>query len=123
MLFLVDQPKQIRVERMETNDGVTTRVRLGRVWKKDLELDDELTASLSPEELEEVEAFLSRLRQAESVRLRHQALTFPMVAREVMEYFENTADVIDRRLIAMAIMQSVRQLRKLEQSEKSPEAA
>lgn len=113
MLIFVDGAKQIRIIRSNPDDSEgPKRVPVGVLRKADLELGEQLREALTPEEVKEVEAVASAYKLSEDLRRRQLALSFPAIAREVMEYFSTSADNVERQLIACAVMESIRQLRK-----------
>lgn len=114
MLIFIDQPKQIKVIRTGLEDGVGSRAPIGKVMKNSLEISSELRAALSVEEVAEVEDALHAYRSGDEARRRYHALNFPVIMREVLDYFEADATDPERRLIMGSMMEALRHLRKLE---------
>jgi hypothetical protein len=114
MLIFIDQEKHIRVVRVTSEEGATTRTPLGRIQKKQLELPDELRATLSNEEVEQIEGVVAIYRRSAEVRAECYALDFAAITREVMDRFETDASVAERQLVMGALMESLRRLRRFQ---------
>lgn len=114
MLIFIDQPRQIKVVRTSVDDGVATRSPIGKVMKNTLEIASELRETLSADEIKEVEEALDAYRTADEVRRRHHALNFPIIMREVLDYFETDATDVEKRLIMGSLLEALRHLRMLE---------
>lgn len=118
MLVFVDQPKWIKVQRAEPSEEGMRRVRLGLISKKDFAIGDELRVSLSPAEAEEVRQVLALYRAVTVAQQRTDALRFPHVVREVVEYLRSgAASATERALLVGAFEEGRRQLRKLEKTD------
>ena len=117
MLTFIDQPKHIRLVRTHDEGGVTSRAPIGRLVKGHLELSEDLRALLTPEKVSEVEMVIGSLKRAESVNRENYALSFPVIAREVMDRFEDGASESERLLITGALMEAVRRMRKFQRNQ------
>ena len=114
MLIFIDQDKHVRIVRTQVNDGVASRSPVGRVMKSRLELSEDLRAQLSEEEAASVEQVLDVYRNAASVKGQYHMLNFPEITREVMDRYEGDASPAERQLIASALTEAVRRMRKFE---------
>jgi hypothetical protein len=114
MLIFVDQDKHVRVVRMQSEDGVSTRTPLGRVQKNRLDVADDLRALLTSDEIDQVEAAVEIYKQAAAANAQYYSLNFPAIAREVMDRFESGASNAERQLVMGALMEAVRRMRKFE---------
>ena len=116
MLFFEDRSRQIRVVRADVDaSGASSKVILGLIPKRELEIGQDLRSQLVGDEVDEVEAVVDAYRKADELRIQRLALTFPVIVREVMEYFE-TANTTERSLIGAGILDGIRRLRKFERS-------
>lgn len=117
MLVFFDQPNGVKIFRVEADaEGHPGRTRLGVVPKNTLSISGELRRQVSAEELGDIEKMISTYQRARKGRLEQAALSFPELAREALDYYESGADDMERRLIAAAVMEAVRRLRKYERS-------
>ncbi len=116
MLLFSDRPKQIRVLRVSPQEGTAAREVLGYLPKATLALSDELRTALDGDELIQVENVVEVCRKSEALRLEINALNFPAAAREAMDYFETSADETEQQLIASALVDAIRRLRKHERA-------
>jgi hypothetical protein len=114
MLVFVDQDKHVRIVRAEMADGVSSRAPLGRIMKNRLEIAEDLRALLSDEETESVAQMIDVYKNAAAARAEYYSLSFPEIAREVMDRFEQSASDAERQLISGALMEAVRRMRKFE---------
>lgn len=115
MLLFVDQPKSIKVLRLQEEGGAVKRVRLGGVQKGKLELGEELTAALSADEAGEVKSVIALYSASEDAQLKLDLARFPEIVRNVTNHMmAGKLDDIEHRLLATALTEAVRQLRKKE---------
>ena len=115
MLLFVDQPKSIKVLRLQEEDGSVKRVRVGGVQKGKLELNEELKHGLSSDEVSEVQTVIAHYGSASEAQLKLDVARFPEVVRNVVTYMMSSdSSEIERRLLATALTEGVRQLRKIE---------
>ncbi len=116
MLFFEDRARQIRVVRADVDaSGASSKSVLGIIQKKELEITQDLRSQMTADEVDEVEAIVDAYRRSDELRIQRLALTFPVIVREVMEYFE-TANTTERSLIGAGILDGIRRLRKFERS-------
>jgi hypothetical protein len=116
MLIFIDQPKAIRVMRLEQQgDGGATRTRLGSVGKNKMEISEELRGVLSPDEVREVEEIIALYRKADKSQRSVDIYRFPQIVREVAEYITSgEADEFERRVLVASLMDGIRLIRKHE---------
>ncbi len=117
MLQFVDQPRVIKILRSTTSDaGKNTRLLIGTIDK--IKAVKNLAKSVKPtaEESAAIESALEVLRRSRSIRRQCYALDFPEIAREVMEYFEGSASRTERDLIAVAVLEAARKVRKFDKA-------
>lgn len=123
MLLFVDQPKTIKVLRLQEEDGSVKRVRLGGVQKGKLELTDELTKALNGDEVGEVKSVIALYGGVDDAQLRLDVARFPEILRSVVGYMTSSeVEEVQRRLLATALSEAVRQLRKSDRSASAAEA-
>ena len=116
MLFFEDRSHSIRVVRADVDaSGASSKTGLGLIPKKDFEISGDLRSKLMADEVTEVEGVVDAYRKADELRIQRLALTFPVIVRQVMEYFE-TASPTERSLIGAGILDGIRRLRKFERS-------
>jgi hypothetical protein len=115
VLFFVDQPNIIKIIRVTADDtGKNSRVRVGTFFKNTMEKKLDEKVSFSNAELEEIDKGFDAYIRSKDARRQFYALSFPEIAREVMEYFESSATETERELITMAITEAVRKIRKID---------
>lgn len=124
MLLFVDQPKTIKVLRLQEEDGTVKRVRVGGVQKGKLEVNDDLAKALNSQEIDEVKSVIALYGAADNAQLKLDVARFPEILRNVVNYMA-TADVndVERRLLATALSEAIRQLRKRERTLSEADAA
>lgn len=119
MLVFFDQPKNVKIFRVDADaEGHPGRTRIGTVPKNTLEISEEIKGQVSSEELEDIAKMISTYQRARDSRQEQAALSFPELAREAMDYYETRADDMEKRLIAAALMEAVRRLRKYERNQR-----
>ena len=117
MLLFVDQPRVIKILRNSSDaSGKTSRTRIGAINKVTMAKNLGKSVRLSREETDEIENTLEVLKRAKSIKRQSYALEFPEIAREVMEYFEGGASRTERELIAIAVLEAARKVRKFEKN-------
>ena len=113
MLLFVDQENAIRVIRVTKSEtGRPLRERLGVIPKNTLEPNEELKR-LAANEVAELEASIVIYKRARDVRRQAAALSFPETVRQVIEYLRAGASESEKKLIGSALLEGVRQIRKL----------
>ncbi|MBL6749548.1 MAG: hypothetical protein ISP90_03465 [Nevskia sp.] len=122
MMFFVDQPNIIKIIRVTPDaNGKNTRTRVGTFFKNTLERKLEEKVKFTKAELEEIDNAIETFNRSKQVRRQHYALSFPEIVREVMAYFETDANETEKELIAMAVTEALRKIRKLDRQ--APAAA
>ncbi|HMN74077.1 MAG TPA: hypothetical protein PKA55_19625 [Rhodoblastus sp.] len=112
MISCVDREKRILVFRpIVEEDGTKRRERIGAVQKKDFEIGPELD-SLSAEERAELLSVIATYREAARLRARAAALCFPQTVTDVIRYYDESASDDERKLIATAFTEGLRNLRR-----------
>ena len=118
MLLFVDQPKTIKVLRLLEEGGSVRRVRVGGVQKNKLELSEELTKDLNADEISEVKNVIAFYGSKDDAQLKLDVSRFPEILRQVVTYMSRPeVPEIERRLLATALSEALRQLRKSERGE------
>jgi hypothetical protein len=124
MVIFQDQDKRVRVVRMVSGaDGKVARETLGSVLKRDLQIPPELVQQLNREELAQLQKALEIYQSARTSLLRYQAQNFPVIVREVIDYFEASTDEVERSLIAAAVLEALRRIRAGEREQTKPPMA
>jgi hypothetical protein len=116
MLAFIDLPKHVRIVRIEPKGDGVERTILGRISKNNLELDHELESQLNLDERKEVEQIVAGYLDSDIARKKYYALNIPVILREVMEYFEDGAEGVEKTFILGAMMEAVRRMRKIERA-------
>jgi hypothetical protein len=115
MLLFVDQPRAIKILRTASDSsGKSSRTRIGAINKVTLTKTLGKTIRLSREETDAIENTLEVLKRSKSIKRQAYALEFAEICREVMEYFEGGASRTERELIAVAVLEAARKIRKFE---------
>lgn len=117
MLLIVDQEKSLKVFRTSSDkDGTVKRERIGAVPKNTLEIAEDLKTSVSTEELEDLEANLDLFKSARALKLKSKLYDFPAMAREVTEYVTSAGSEREQKMIATAILEALRIIRRTERN-------
>ncbi len=115
MLQFQDRPDRIRVVRVNHEDAsLPPRSTVGVILKRDLAVPAKLAAAATPGELEEIEAVIAHYRRAAALEPEVRAASLPSLLREVMQYYHAVADGTERTLIAGAILDAARDIRRAE---------
>ena len=117
MLLILDQEKNLKVFRTSTDkDGSVKRERLGSVSKNTLEVAEDLKSSISSEELEDLKSNLEMFKTARDLKLKSKVYDFPATAREVTEYVTSVGSEREQKMIATAILEALRVIRRAERN-------
>lgn len=117
MLLILDQEKNLKVFRTSSDkDGAVKRERIGSVPKNTLEVAEELKAAISAEELEDLESNLDMFKVARDIKLKSKVYDFPSIAREVTEYVTSTGSEREQKMVATAILEALRVIRRAERN-------
>lgn len=100
----------MRVE--ETADGGSERANLGTISKANLEVSPEIRSAASPSEATEIDRVVEFYKHAEVATRLYFVAKFPEVVREVMEHYEAGASETEKQLIASAITEAARRIRR-----------
>jgi hypothetical protein len=115
MLKFVDQPTQVRVMRVTADAaGKNSRENIGTIFKATLEKKTDEKRKPSKGELEEIDKVVETLQRSKMLRTQAHALNFPEIMREVMEYYEDSANATERALITESVKQALQKIRKIE---------
>ncbi len=117
MLDFVDGDKVVRIFRSTQVDGRIQRTRLGVLAKNRWVIREDIKASLSADELAELQAVMERYQEVERTQRRVDILRFPVIVREVAAYFGTEATTLERRLISQALGDAIRVVRLSEKVE------
>ncbi len=116
MLIYVDNPHNLRVYRAIDNPGGPKRLFVGRILKTNYEFVRDGEGELSSEEEEsDVQRVIQACRDAQQIKLRAEAMSFPEVARRVAEFYAASTDDVEKRLISTAVLQMTRAIRKIDE--------
>lgn len=114
MLSYIDSPLFVKVYR---DDPVTRRrLRLAVIVKSTFDVRLDRAASASPSEETEIADVISKYRAAGEVQARADALRFPEIARTVTEYYAQCTQPVERKLIAGAVIEALRGIRKADKA-------
>lgn len=120
MLICADHENKIEVFRIvDDGEGRSVRERVGAVPKKDFAIGEAFDR-LSEEEFGELMSTIDIYKEARNVRAKAAALAFPQTVRQVVDYFEASADECQRKLIFTALKEGLRRVR---QASKEQEVA
>ena len=113
MLLFGDKAKAIRIFRVkETEEGVK-RVHIGSVQKAKLEIGADLKAELSLEELQEVKQVIDLHQTVGEAQRKLDIARFPEIVRVIADYVTSEqASELEKRVIATALTDAIRQIRK-----------
>jgi hypothetical protein len=114
MLVFVDQEKYIRVVRVSSEEGAQSRTPLGRIQKNQLEIPNDLRASIAPDEIEQIDGVIALYRRSSEMESELYALNFAAITRTVMDRFEAEASVSERQLVMGALMEAMRRMRRFQ---------
>ncbi|WP_174299458.1 hypothetical protein [Caulobacter sp. S45] len=115
MLVFVDEPKNIKIVRTAPEEG--TRTNLGKINKSVLEIPAELREKLDEVEISETEQIVELMRRASDARLLAEVGDFPAICQRMYEYYEHTADPVERRWILGSVLEILRRVRRLERQQ------
>ncbi len=117
MLHYSDQAELIRITRIATDaDGKATRTRIGTLSKQHPGITPELRLAASAAELEEIEQVARHYAGIGAIEARFLAAHLPETLRIVVQYYDSGADPAERRLIADAITDAARALRRADKA-------
>lgn len=116
MLIYVDNPNNLRVYRAIDNPGGPKRIFVGRILKANYEFVRDTEGELSSKEEEsDIERVIKACKDAQQVKLRVEAMSFPEIARRVAEFYAASTDDVEKRLISTAVLQMARAIRKVDE--------
>ncbi|WP_428659381.1 hypothetical protein [Reyranella sp.] len=116
MLIYVDNPNNLRVYRSIDSPGGPKRMFLGRILKASYEFIGDTEEELpSKEEKSDIQRVIQTFKDAQQIKLKAEALSFPEVARRVTEFYATSNDDVQRRLISTAVLQMSRAIRKVDE--------
>lgn len=108
-----ERGRSVQVLRTSYNEGdkKPSHEVLGRLVKPKLEIDDELKSKLTPDELAEVQQYLSKTGRREALRLEYEASRFPETLSLVTEWLA-TADQASAAAFAEQVAKPLTRLRR-----------
>jgi len=116
MLLFLSQAQTLRIVRAAKNGaGKTERTRVGQISKSTLVKTLNKGVSLSPDETRQLDGVIDVMKRGAEARRQSYALDFPEITRQTMEYFE-TATAPEREMIASAVAEAMRKIRKFEKA-------
>ena len=118
MLLFLDSPKFIKVLRAGVNGEA--RAPVGVIPKNTFEMRDGATASLSPEEREEIREVVGGYREVAEIQRNLDVKRFPQIAREVAEYYVTGATALEKKQISAALVEALRAVRKTDHGAEPP---
>jgi hypothetical protein len=110
MLSYTDSPLFLRVYREDPQSRRRTRVAV--VVKSTSEVRLDARAKATGAERSEIDEVIAKYRSAREVQARADVLRFPEVARAVSDYYASCSDALERKLIAGAVIEALRSIRK-----------
>lgn len=110
MIDFIEREKFYFIVRLDAGEGRPTR--LGRLSKEDWVVASGVKAQLSAEELAELEAFVGLQKQGDELERRLSVIRFPTMLRQVAEYYANGASSLEQKLIAKALRDATRRVRR-----------
>lgn len=114
MLIYIDTANYIRVYRVDGDAEGRKRAPVGRIAKASYDFIAVPEAVLTGDEERDIRQIVEIHRTAKASSPRVEAMGFPELARRVTEYYTTGATEVERRLIATAVLQMVRSLRKVD---------
>lgn len=118
MLVFIYQAKHIRVVRRSADSsGQSKRRALGRIRKDTLEIPFEIESALTLEEKSELSSALDFYKRAAKLDRKAKALALPEQLRVSIDYLQNGASAEERRIIVAAVMEAVRELRRMSEQD------
>ena len=112
MISCVDGDGKIVVFRhFEDETGAKRRQRIWTVTKKAFAIGPDLDC-LEPDERSEVLDVIAMYKEADRLKLKAVALTFPTILRDVLTYSQADATDAERKLILSALSEGVRHIRR-----------
>lgn len=112
MLVYIDNPNYLRVYRTNNDPDAPKRLPIGRILKSDYEFVGDKESELSSEEVADIGRVIQVSKDVEQFRLRAEAMSFPEIARRVTEFYADSTDDVERRLISTAVQRMARAIRK-----------
>lgn len=117
MLSFVDNRKALLIFRSEEQGAAGVgATKIGAIQKNTFEVVFEPDLQISAADRDEVREVCERLKLTRNSAARSSAWRFPELAREITEYYRLAADDIEKRLIATALDQALRSIRRHERS-------
>ena len=75
-----------------------------------------MKASISAEELEDLESNLDMFKTARDLKVKSKVYDFPAIAREVTEYVTTVGSEREQKMVATAILEALRVIRRAERN-------
>ncbi len=117
MLHYIDQPESVRIVRIDTDaDGTATRTRVGALSKLHPGITPELRLVATEAELEEIEQVARHYAGLATLEAQFLSARLPEILRLVTQRYESGASAVERRLIADAITEALRALRRADKA-------
>jgi hypothetical protein len=82
-----------------------------------MEVANELASALTPDERKELDSQLNLFKEVGKLKLLGALAAFPETVREVVDYAVSSASEAEQLMVATAIFEAVRTIRKRERSE------
>lgn len=119
MLIYIDAPKFIKVYRVDESAAGSKRVPLGVIIKNTYEFRQAPGMSRTSAEQDEIGQVVEHYRQAWISQVASDVKRFPVIAREVTEYYALHASELEKRLISTSALELIRAIRKIDKEGKS----
>ena len=117
MLRFVDQADVVRIVRIGAGaDGKPVRTRVGALSKAHMVITPELRIAASEAELEEIEEVARHYAGLAELETQWLSAKLPAILRAVMQRYESGADPIERHLIAGAVSEAMRTIRRVDKA-------
>jgi hypothetical protein len=113
MLLFIDQPKTIKIFRVEETEAGAKRIRIGAVQKGKMAIGDELKKELNSDESKEVQNVIDMYSKSETIQTQLDVSRFPETVRNVISYIGSDASSeLEKRVLTTALVEAVRVLRR-----------
>lgn len=112
MLVFIDAPKIVKIFRKEEAKADLPRTSLGFMVKSNSEIRLGAEVKISRDEQGELDGLVETYRQAGLAQERANILGFPAIARSVAEYYGEGASPLEKKLISVALRESLRAIRR-----------
>ena len=82
---------QVVKSQLDNESGKAKSIPMGSINRATLAISDKLRANCSPDELQEIEAWVKRYQTVHALKQKHAALTLPEQMAAAAEWFETAS--------------------------------